>query len=1190
MVVNRNKRNKNNKSKGNKDFFGLLLIIVSAIFLLCLIIPPILSFISEGIRYVLLGLFGIFSYALFGGLLALGICLFLNKRIRVNKPLLIMSSIALFILMLVFQLISSHGFLTGNFGEYLSGVYQYQYTAGGTVFGIMAYALAFIMTEIAAYIVLGLAFAVMAFFIGRKIYLKYKPATAKKIIDKSALSGEYDDTEEEYAFDSFEPHYKTPRSNRPANSLFCERIVTRETRNADFVTEKNHGQLPELKSRPQQKMTEPEMTDDNNFGRRMGSQEAKSWLYDRDEDIDRSRSLDPELRQQLRNSLYVSEKKSEPAKAKPPSVQPIIQPGSYGIQSAEEYSMSKSAMPRKIVHENKNIHRVILPIPKQSGDDIPGEIVNSSLFKSYPQPPIVREYQQSQSGSYVQPKPPVQAKPDEDEDDRLPIASSYNNFPSQPKADTGFGFFNNFEEEAQSKFSNIKETPAVAEDAAEDDFPIISNSLLAGDEYEEPSPPEKYSPIKQQTADTNSSPIISSNSYFDSDNEKTYQEPAKYSPIKPQQQDYNDNPIINSHFLNEKVNEVKSTYSDYRAVKPEAVKPVKPLIPQNDIIADSSFGNLSYDDNDDGFADDERAIDTEPKIISTGLIFDDAVIDKTERDYDFGTQDSGYYTNENVIASDSNIDGILKPKKTPRHKANDPIGGQLSIEDAVSVVPDQIPVIKRAEPYYYNCPPLDLLLDPRPVSDSDAEDIGTKRELIEATLGDLKYPAKVINVIKGPTVTRFELQPPAGMSVRKILGKDSDIEYALATKGVRIEAPIAGKQAIGIEVPNVIRDIVYLKELLDCPEFSANDTALPLALGKDLGGSKIIKSLEKMPHLLVAGATGTGKSVCLNALILSLVYHCSPEDMRMVLVDPKCVEFAAYRNLPHLLIPTPIIDPQHTINSFDWAITEMNNRYQLFSARSVRNIGEYNKTPEVKSGKVAKLPYIVFIVDELADLMLSRKREVEDRIRNITQKSRAAGIHLILATQRPSVDVITGTIKINLPCRIAFSVTSNPDSRTVLDQGGAESLIGNGDMLFMPQDSPDLKRLQGALVTNDEISSIVSYVIQNNKAIFDRDIENAIFKSNEPVPETAATSMIEEESGDEKILPNIMRTLITSKSASTSMIQRRFAFGYARASRIIDIIEQRGWIGKMEGSKPREVFMTVSQFEEIFGRPFNEEE
>ena len=454
----------------------------------------------------------------------------------------------------------------------------------------------------------------------------------------------------------------------------------------------------------------------------------------------------------------------------------------------------------------------------------------------------------------------------------------------------------------------------------------------------------------------------------------------------------------------------------------------------------------------------------------------------------------------------------------------------------------------------------------------------------------MKFPASVVNVVSGPTVTRFELQPQPGISLKKILNFDKDLEYTLACGSVRIEAPIAGKRAIGIEVANTSPSIVTLREVVDSKAFVNNKAGVPLAIGKDIGGDVIVKALEGMPHLLVAGATGMGKSVCLNAIIMSLIYKLSPEDIRLILVDPKQVEFMPYRDLPHMLLRAPIVDVDYTINAFDWLIEEMERRFEIFnkvsaSGYNVRQLKDYNETDLVKSGKAMKMPRIVMIVDELADLMTIRKKDIETRIRRLAAKSRAAGINLILATQRPSVDVITGTIKANIPSRIAFKVTSYTDSQTILDHKGAEALLGHGDLLYVGDAEPH--RIQGAFVSNEEISAVMDFVKKNNETCFDEEIEKKVLYKKEADPELVATAD-DRDDADEKLFPEIMRLLIEKGSASTSFIQCRFRCGYGRATRIVENLEMRGWIGPSQGARPREVYMTRQQFEEIFSQDFDE--
>ncbi len=554
------------------------------------------------------------------------------------------------------------------------------------------------------------------------------------------------------------------------------------------------------------------------------------------------------------------------------------------------------------------------------------------------------------------------------------------------------------------------------------------------------------------------------------------------------------------------------------------------------------------------------------------LKIDDTVIDKSEKPADFEDDNSGYYTSADIKLK-SDVD-------------------KTSTEADLDIAEDEPePEIIPAEPYVYTYPPISLLENRAADITVDANDIEVKSREIEEVLASLKFPAKVINVISGPTVTRYELQPPSGISVKKILSLDKDIELSLARGSVRIEAPVTNKQAIGIEVASSKATIVGFREIIESSAFTGSKASIPIALGKDIGGDCIVSTLEKAPHLLIAGATGMGKSVCLNTLIMSILYRCSPEDVRLLLVDPKQVEFTLYREMPHLLIRKPITDVNHAINAFEWLIKEMNRRFDIFSKLSthgyaVRNLTEYNNCELVKSGKAEKLPFIVMIVDELADLMTMQKREVETGIRTIAQKSRAAGIHLVLATQRPSVDIITGTIKVNLPTRIAFKVTSFADSKTILDQGGAEYLLGNGDMLLTAGSEP--MRLQGAYVSNEEIVSVVDYIKKNNKCVYDEEIERTICKDKNNEADVASVGTTEEGNSDESKYPEIMRALIMANSASVSLIQRRFSFGYSRASRIMDVFEQRNWVSPSAGSKSREIYMTRSQFEEVFGIPFDE--
>lgn len=485
-----------------------------------------------------------------------------------------------------------------------------------------------------------------------------------------------------------------------------------------------------------------------------------------------------------------------------------------------------------------------------------------------------------------------------------------------------------------------------------------------------------------------------------------------------------------------------------------------------------------------------------------------------------------------------------------------------------------------SKPPVYIKPPIDILKTVVSDMSSINQDVIEKRIQLESALELFKIPAKVIGVVAGPAVTRYEIEMPPGISVKKIVAHSDDIALALASKGdIRIEAPIPGKSAVGIEVPNEKISVVGIKEILSSQTFLAAKEPLTLALGKDINGEIKICNLQKMPHLLVAGATNSGKSVCLNSIIISLMYKTSPDDLKIILIDPKRVEFSQYNNLPHLLIPNVIVDADKAINAFSWAIDEMERRFHVLMDARVRNIDEYNNSKEVKQNKAEKMPFIVIVVDELADLMSISKKEAEEKIMRLAQKARACGIHLILATQRPSVDVITGTIKANFPSRISFAVTSFQDSRTILDQGGAEKLLGRGDMLYAPSDVAEPIRIQGCFVSTKEVQEVVDFIKENNEIDYDSDVEDSIMsaKSNMFSVEDQKAK-----SGFDPLMQEALQVIIESGQASISMLQRKLVIGFPRAARIIDQMEASGYISPSDGSKPRTVFITQEELDEMF--------
>lgn len=437
-------------------------------------------------------------------------------------------------------------------------------------------------------------------------------------------------------------------------------------------------------------------------------------------------------------------------------------------------------------------------------------------------------------------------------------------------------------------------------------------------------------------------------------------------------------------------------------------------------------------------------------------------------------------------------------------------------------------------------------------------DIEHNKDIIVKTLENFGIEVEMGPVNVGPTVTQYSFRPASGVKVSQIVSLQNDIALALAAHPIRIEAPIPGKSLVGIEVPNIKAAQVGLRELLESDEFKERKTSLTLAFGKDVSGRAFVSNLAGMPHMLIAGATGSGKSVCMNTVLLSLLYQNGPDDLKIILVDPKRVEFSMYNDIPHLLTPV-ITDVQKTINALQWTVNEMDRRYEVLSQARKRDISGYNAAhPD------STMPFIVFVIDELADLMATAPREVEAAIVRLAQMARAVGIHLILATQRPSVDVITGLIKANITARCAFSTASVVDSRTILDTSGAEKLLGRGDMLFMSADSAKPRRLQGAFVSEEEVNTVVDYLKGKDKPEYDNEVVTR-------TPNSALPQAFTDGEQDDELLPAAKKVIIESQKASASLLQRRLRVGYARAARLLDILEEQGFIGPADGAKPREI-------------------
>lgn len=547
---------------------------------------------------------------------------------------------------------------------------------------------------------------------------------------------------------------------------------------------------------------------------------------------------------------------------------------------------------------------------------------------------------------------------------------------------------------------------------------------------------------------------------------------------------------------------------------------------------------------------------------------------------------------ENDIPTSAEIDLVIEksrlcPEPMPEPVIEDddePDEAEAEDEPPFDIDRPTVEAVKPEATAEYRFPPAALLAyDPSPrTADMSGEIQQTAVKLVE-TLRSFNVKTKIINVSRGPTVTRYELQPEVGTKVRSILNLVDDIALHLATSGVRIEAPIPGKEAVGIEVPNKTQSTVYIRELIEDDGFKNSSSKVTTCLGEDVGGNPVYLDVAKMPHLLIAGTTGSGKSVCINSLIISILYKARPDEVKFILIDPKKVELNPYNGIPHLLVPV-VSDPKKAAGSLHWAVTEMERRYELIEGANVRNLKGYNKSIE-NDPTAEKLPLIVIVIDELADLMMMAKDDVEDSIIRIAQKARAAGIHLIIGTQRPSVDVITGLIKANVPSRIAFTTMSQVDSRTIIDTVGAEKLIGRGDMLYAPIGAMKPTRVQGSFVSDDEVEAITEF-IKNNYGTrdYDQSVMDSIEREAQLCGNKKATSLgdgDEEANDGDPMLKPAIQLAVESGKISTSLIQRRLQLGYGRAAKLIDTMQDMGIVGPPQGQKPREVLISKQEYMEM---------
>ena len=1062
MAQKRYTRGRNNNS--NNDLTGIVLIIISAFFLLCLCIPVLLGAISKVIRHVTVGIFGFMAYPIFLCMLLLGIAIVQKRKLSVAPKTVVSICLIAFFASIILQLATSYKYLGSGFNSYIKSVYD-NFTGGGVFFAVFAYGLQSIITPIFTYIVCSLLILLIGGFM-----LKDKLLVAPR--------------REEYA----EPHRNEFQKgvNPPVRvqrlsdqSLFVD--IIRPTEGRYSSASGTFGELRDMRNDGNMQSYSTPVSP-------QGRDEQDGSFIPYGTDISSNSDKKEKAKQILYGDANLRPIFPDPTvEPESPKQRPDIPQSVYAEPDVKQSAPPKEPerqKPEKVLHieDYPQLSEIHVPPPKDiSNSYVGGFIING--------------------------------------DERSQELAEKNGFPKKNENKFGMDLTRN------SDFNTHKYEPMQIEP---------KNNYNFGSEPKIPTPPVEPAPIIN----------------------------GDYVGKKqPQEQPLNTESVSQAPMTDEKLS---AKYEEAFEAKEETQR---------------SIVDKSYQSN------------------STEAI-DDDVVDLSEYSFANDNDTTGMYNP--VAGSGSDIGGLGslefviggdEKTRSRSSKKKSSLDNQITFDGYTKDITQNIPSKPKKRRQHYNPPPISLLSSVVNNPDDIEEDYTAKANLLESTLHDLKLPVTVKGITKGPAVTRYELEMPPGIPVKRITNFAQDIEYSLEVNGhIRLETPIPGKRAVGVEVPNTIVDVVSLRDVIDTKEFASASSPLTVAMGKDIAGTNIFCALDKMPHLLVAGATNAGKSVCLSSIIISLLYKSSPEDVRIILIDPKTVEFTAYRNMPHLLGGKIITDAKESLNALKYLRAQMEERYKMFSKNAVRNIQEFNKLESVKNGEEEKMPYIVLIVDELADLLMStdiNKKDLESNIQSLAQKARAAGIHLILATQRPSVDVITGTIKANLPSRIAFAVRSSVDSGVILDQAGAETLLGRGDMLYAPAGMDEPKRVQGAFLTNEEISAVVDYVCTNNEADFDEEFINSLTI----VEEAAAATNGGSNDGDDldPLMKGVLKLIIQTGMASVTFIQRRFAVGYARAARIMDQMETNKFVSPSDASNKRQIYITKEQFIEMYGEEAWEE-
>ena len=1128
MAHNRNRKKKNKTNNGSHDILGVTLIVISAFLLLCIVIKPILGVFSEAIFGVLLGTFGIASYPILIATLILGIFILGGRKAQADVKTKVGIAFAVIFGLIILQLASTHAFLNKNFSGYIESVYACKYSVGGVIMGLIAYGFKAIITEPAAYVLFSLAL-ILDILLMTSAFKKLRAAIKNRGDKKS----KEEQPEQETVVEPVGPQMVVDAT--PLPGLFTGTIergspeISVDTGAASDIPISTARKISDYSDSPV--FDEPAPADHNAV-----AAAARVRLYSDKEAI--MRQAAEEFRQA--NAAAQQPVEQEPA-PEPIPEQPAASYMPEAIEpAARVYNDALSSeRPRRVDYDGmpNNLNALYFPPDKNIHfNDVGIETIVDEHPKTEPVPDPAREPIYDGSDVYRpafgMPKTNMRLEHVE------PIIDA-----SQPMSPASPVTLPVHNEPVRPVMQAPVQQPIIEAPTQAPIMPAAQSAedFFLGNEFE-----SKLQPIVEP-------------------------EPTRVPPLETDK--FKEEDIFDaSDALNPFVGQGGGALQEQEEIL-DGSKPYEPTYGQSDIE------EIAPDvDIDDGILDGLR-------------ISDEPAIDLSENSFDEGDVFTGEDLSGMYISADAPVKPAVEPVKPARQrKSNAPLENQMTIQGVLqeqaanTVVPLQDG--KKYRQYNYKSPPYDLLKIYDKV-DSAQEELQANAQTLEDVVSRfLKTQVHVINIVPGPQVTRYELEVPSGTSVKAIESRCADIAYELAAvSGVRVEAPIPGKRAVGIEVPNKSKAIVGLREVVDSPIFVKHKSPMVFSVGKDIGGELVVCDLEKVPHLLIAGQTGSGKSAGLNSLIVSLLYKSSPDDLRFILIDPKRVEFSKFRGMPHLLFEKTITEPGEALNALKWADKEMNRRYTVLQKYACSKLAEYNSMPDVKSGKIGKLPHIVIIIDELANLMQSSvSGEIESKISSIAALARAAGIHLIVATQRPSADVITGTIKANLTSRIAFKVPDATNSRIIIDVVGAEALTGDGDMLFYPQDAYAPKRVQGSFVSGEEVLSVVNHLKENYECDFDEEAEKFVSGGS------SGGGGGGEGGGElDPLSSRIMAHAIKAKQISTSVVQRRFSIGYARAARIIDNMEAVGYIGPITGNnKPRDVLMTVEQYKEVFGHDLDD--